>query len=674
SNNNSLSNLLIDKDDWDSVLFEDSHENNVSNTEIFTGGWYGLNLENSSKNKLDNLYIFSRAWDGIYLNNADRNIINNTYSESTGWWGIGLKNSDGNNITNFNTTCTGWGGMEIDNSNNNTIKNSRFFNNETNQRAIRFGNFSVNNTIYNNFFNVTYPIDYKPTENNTWNATKQNKENIMKGGNIGGNFWAAPDGTGFSENCLDDDLDYICDTPKTINDKNVDWAPLSNLASVEFPRVVHGPSPPNNFSTEGNVTFQMRCYSNETLNNMQLLGNWYDGWDIVGFKLSPKNNSLWNVTVENIPEGTWKWMGSCNDSTKNSDWTDYNRTFEVDRSPPKITIENPEEKTYETSQIEFDIVIDEEVDKCWWSPNENDENRTLTELSDTITLNEGSYNLSVYCNDTLSHVGSNKSISFSVEIDDGNTGGGEEDDENGGGHMPAPPQPPNPPEGQEDQFRKRWNMVNRGATVMMEINKTDIGVESIDLSVKNRANNVEISVSREREEEGNIKTEVSKKVYQYLKIDSKNLRDEDINSTKIRFSVNRSWIRKRKVNEDHVYLYRYHEDEWEKLNTTKISETKTKIKYESTTPGFSYFAVAEDDKICPFECCVNSSYYDEKACQKGFRCKNYKCIEIEEENPEDKQNQEEERVNKKNLPIIFSVPLLIMIFVILYLLRGREIF
>jgi len=86
---------------------------------------------------------------------------------------------------------------------------------------------SSDNTIYNNFFNNTNNFYFDGTiYNNTWNTTKTPGTNVISGPTLGGNFWATPDGTGFSENCTDVDGDGICDYNYTLASGNVDHLPL----------------------------------------------------------------------------------------------------------------------------------------------------------------------------------------------------------------------------------------------------------------------------------------------------------------------------------------------------------------------------------------------------------------------------------------------------------------
>ncbi len=55
---------------------------------------------------------------------------------------------------------------------------------------------------------------------NTLYITKTLGKNIVKGPYIGGNFWASPDGEGFSQTASDTNGDGFADTPYTAKDSN----------------------------------------------------------------------------------------------------------------------------------------------------------------------------------------------------------------------------------------------------------------------------------------------------------------------------------------------------------------------------------------------------------------------------------------------------------------------
>ncbi|WP_269851005.1 PGF-pre-PGF domain-containing protein [Methanosarcina horonobensis] len=85
---------------------------------------------------------------------------------------------------------------------------------------------SGNNTIYNNHFKNINNTLINSEANNTWNISKTSGESIVGGPYLGGNYWANPNGTGFSETCTDADKDGIADSSYEIVNGTFDYLPL----------------------------------------------------------------------------------------------------------------------------------------------------------------------------------------------------------------------------------------------------------------------------------------------------------------------------------------------------------------------------------------------------------------------------------------------------------------
>ncbi|MBP2146761.1 PGF-pre-PGF domain-containing protein [Methanofollis sp. W23] len=82
------------------------------------------------------------------------------------------------------------------------------------------------NTIFNNRFKNTENVRLSGQNIYVWNQTKTEGENILLGPYLGGNFWATPDGDGWSETHPDSDSDGICEEPFYLTENNVDFLPL----------------------------------------------------------------------------------------------------------------------------------------------------------------------------------------------------------------------------------------------------------------------------------------------------------------------------------------------------------------------------------------------------------------------------------------------------------------
>ena len=94
-------------------------------------------------------------------------------------------------------------------TNDMTLTDSRVTGNS--QSGISFDNTN-GNTVYNNYFNNVNNINYYYTPSgDIWNTTLTPGTNIVGGSWLGGNYWAQPDGSGFSQSHGDSDNNGICD-------------------------------------------------------------------------------------------------------------------------------------------------------------------------------------------------------------------------------------------------------------------------------------------------------------------------------------------------------------------------------------------------------------------------------------------------------------------------------
>ncbi|MFZ2410724.1 MAG: NosD domain-containing protein, partial [Candidatus Methanoperedens sp.] len=202
----------------------------------YGGNGVGISLESySSKNNLSN---------NIAVNNMGGNGgTSYIYGSGPGGGGYGIQSSYSNNNTyignivqyNFGGsggTAGNGVGIYFSSSDNNTYSGSIV---QYNNNYGIYLSSSNNNTIYNNRFNNSNNF-ITSSSTNIWNITKTPGTNVAGGPYLGGNFWENPDGTGYSRECTDADIDGICNFPYTIG-TDTDYLPLS----MNFPT---GPTPP----------------------------------------------------------------------------------------------------------------------------------------------------------------------------------------------------------------------------------------------------------------------------------------------------------------------------------------------------------------------------------------------------------------------------------------------
>jgi PGF-pre-PGF domain-containing protein len=230
-------------------LFFYNTTNSLAQNITSNNNYYGLELSSGSNDTLTNIVANNNSLGVFFGSGSNDTLINailslnnnagfNAGSESSdtvynvtsisNLWGIYLTSSSLFNLSNIFTSNNSEG-FYFGGSNNNTITNS--FIQTNNLSGIYFsptpGQY---NLFYNDYFNnsVQYLNDSSVT--NYFNTTETPGTNIVGGIYIGGNYWAAPNGTGFSQTCTSS-TNGICDTPYKLTSITFDYLPLTCIES-----------------------------------------------------------------------------------------------------------------------------------------------------------------------------------------------------------------------------------------------------------------------------------------------------------------------------------------------------------------------------------------------------------------------------------------------------------
>ena len=141
-----------------------------------------------------------------------------------------------------------------------------------------------------------------------------------------------------------------------------------------------------------------------------------------------------------------------------------------------------------------------------------------------------------------------------------------------------------------------WNKINAGESISMELSNDNIAITNVATDVKNTVTSVSIEAASLKAQPSDA-TAASSNVYQYLQIKPVNIRDDDIIGAKISFEVTTLWLDTNKVAKEDIALLRYKDNNWDILPTSIVGSSAYKIKYEATTPGFSYFAIGSKSGV-----------------------------------------------------------------------------
>lgn len=182
----------------------------IENNKILNNG-YGIYLLNSKGNKFSNNVIANNEEYGILLSTSTNNtIFGNTASDNKDT-GIHISTSDGNTLTGNNISSNDVYGLFVCPE-------------------------SDDNLIYNNYFNNNVNAEIQNGVGNAYNTAKTEGKNIVGGSYLGGNFWAEPEGTGFSDTAVDADGDGIADSEYRISQSIYsDQLPLISSSKPQQP-------------------------------------------------------------------------------------------------------------------------------------------------------------------------------------------------------------------------------------------------------------------------------------------------------------------------------------------------------------------------------------------------------------------------------------------------------
>lgn len=207
------------------IALTNASNNTLANNSAGSNGIFGIAiLDGSNRNVLSGSNVLNNGNAGIFLRDSSSNILNNNTAILNSVQGIQLMASIKNILVNNTVSNSDYGVYLESSSDNNILSSNTAYMNRINGI---FLTGSSNNTVYNNHFNNTnnFSID----GSNAWNTTLTNGTNIIQGPNIGGNYWANPNGTGFSQTCSDANGDGICDSSYMLDSNNIDYLPLASV-------------------------------------------------------------------------------------------------------------------------------------------------------------------------------------------------------------------------------------------------------------------------------------------------------------------------------------------------------------------------------------------------------------------------------------------------------------
>lgn len=357
---------------------------------------------------------------------------------------------------------------------------------------------------------------------------------------------------------------------------------------------------PTNFSYTNtrNVNFTFTpIWNTSDMKNCTVYGNLTgSGWVANASNTTPLVNGTINGINNTVnADGPYLWNVYCFDTGTGYDYDSTNFTVTVDTTAPTISITSPTATTYSSSSITFTYTASDAgsgISSCSYTLDGGSATSAGSSVSTTFNLGDGSHTISVTCTNGAG-TSATQSVTFSVGA--------------GGTSSPSV-------SSVDGTSKITFPSIAAGANKTITITKGEHGVREIEISVKNKVTSVYVNVGKLPGKPATVVHEVTGKIYHYMEINKTNIENEDIDKIKIKFVVNKSWITKNNIDESTITLNRY-TTQWDKLTTTKVSETDEEITFEAESPGLSYFAISGE---VPEEICIeNWSCSDWSECIEG---------------------------------------------------------
>ena len=586
----------------------------------------GLYLDGVMDSTFDSLDILGTEVDGIEILFSENNSFSDIMLDSSGEIGLYSEDSLYNDFTGITVSNSGMDGIYLFSSDSNTLANSWITNNSDGSYAGLTIESSSGNEFYNDYFNNTLNVEFlDPGNTNSWNTSLDcSAGNILGMSCLGGNFWAYPNGTGFSETCTSAG-DGICSENYTLDIGNTDYLPLTR--NMPPPINITSFYPANrSFNVSENSTVDFNISYSDSQGPVTI--TWLlDDEE----KSSFTNLTGFNVTFNFTSSGDHNVTVLVSDDTSDADLT---WDIEVlDLNLPVRLISNISDQRWYADQnstidlslyfedIDHDgltytypdianIAVNISGDLAEFDPDNNfTGNRTIwfnasdgssTVRSNNVTLfvtydlDGDGLNSTLFngtdCNDTDASI--YPGASCERDCYDGSTydavcectggsytcGGGS----SGGGGGGAPSTLPS----SEVSYRKSFAYLQAGRMSTIALDKK-IAITNITFVPDDYIAELDLEIRLEENISDDMKLAGS---YQYDEIIADYDGDDLLSDINIWFRVNRSWIDENGYAPGMTALMRY-VDGWDELPTELIGQDSEYYYYRSSTSAFSYFAV-----------------------------------------------------------------------------------
>ena len=548
--------IITAKSSSNHVLALQADNVKISGLEI-TGtkeSYTGIYLSGCNNCIIDNNKILNNGY-GIYLLNSKGNTLSNNKVTNNGEYGI-LFSIASNNTLSGNTASDNKGrGIHIGTSDGNTLSGNTMSSNGV------YGLFvcskSDNNLVFNNYFNNTVNAEIKNGIGNSYNTTKTEGTNIVGGSYFGGNFWAEPDGSGFSETAIDADGDGIADSAyRLANSIYSDQLPLVSASMPQQPVLPVADFKMDNSSGPAPLSVQFTDLSENAV-------SW--SWDF-------ENDGNIDSIDEN-PVYTFTTPG----------------TYTV-----TLTVTNENGAASKTATVTVTQAMENNSANNVTGDNVIENTGTGDNITENITENSGTESSSgdnVAGDSQASGGGTDYSQTEDSGIEDGgSSSGGSSHSSGGGGGAGGSPEPSK----NVDVKEISQTFISNDKNIKFDFAKNATCVVYVNFDAKKTVGKTTAIVEMLKEKSSLVSELPSGEVYRSFNIWVGNggyATSENIENSTIYFKVEKSWIQEKNINKSSITFNRYDDGKWEQLPVSLSEEDDRFLYFTAQTPGFSFFAI-----------------------------------------------------------------------------------
>ncbi len=563
------------------ISLSSANNNKISGNRANSNKMYGIQLVSSEGNTLLNNSANSNE-RGINHLSSNKSMISGNDVSNNREYGMWISQSKSNTISGNTANGTSHG-ISLDSSSDNTVS----------ENIVAFNNLSGfyecpacrRNLVFNNYANNTRNANIN-TKDTTWNITKTSGRNIVGGPYIGGNFWAKPDGTGYSQVTSDADGDGITDSAYIDESDNVtDYLPLAPVSNPQQPIM-----PVANFST--NVTSGFAPLSVQFNDSSQYAAR--INWDFEkdGSIDSTDKNP---VHVYAVPGNYTVRLTTINENGTAS----TSATITVLEQPvavfPVANFKADPTSGYAPLDVQFTDGSQYATSRSWdfgdgaISTEPNPMHTYSAAGTYTVNLKAGNENgtsptpktATITVTQQSSSSGGSSGGSSHKSSNGGSSGGG------GAGGSPEPAK-----NVQVKEISQAF--VTNGKPVKFDFSKNATCVVYVDFDAKKTAGKT-TTIAEQLKGKSTLVSELSSgEIYKYFNLWVGNggfATSSNIENPVVCFKVEKSWIQDKKIDQASITLNRYNEKKWAQLPVTLLREDNRYLYFTAETPGFSFFAI-----------------------------------------------------------------------------------